>query len=53
MTGDRSKMESLKKNQYGTVILGTNVPTKVLGNGKAKINKHRGEIDTLLVQGIK
>lgn len=53
MTGEKSKMESLKKNQYGNVIPETNAPTKVLGKGRAIINKTRGVDDTLLVQGIK
>ena len=33
-TGDKSNMESLKKNQYGKVILGNNSPVKVLGKGR-------------------
>ena len=44
---------SLKKNQHGNVILGNNAPTKVLGKGRAKINKHRGATDNLLVQVLK
>eukprot|EP00253_Pinus_taeda_P025650 PITA_25650 len=53
MTGDKSKMESLKKNQYGKVIFGTNVPTKVTRKGKAKINRYIGANGSLLVQGLK
>jgi len=52
MTGDKSKMASLKKNQHGNVILGANVSSKVLGQGKAKINKNRVDTDALLVQGL-
>ena len=46
MIGDKSKMESLKKNQDGKVILSNSAPTKVLGKGRAKINKDRGATDT-------
>ena len=53
MTGDKSKMESLKKNKDGKVILSNDAPTKVLGKGRAIINKNRKEVDTLLVQGLK
>jgi len=53
MTGDKSKMESLKKIRHGNVILGTNVSSKFLGQGKGKINKTRGESHTLLFQGLK
>lgn len=53
MTGDQSRMGSLKKNQYGNVIIETNVSAKVLGKGKARFNKRRGEFDALLVQGLK
>jgi len=49
MIGDESKMESLKKNQDVRVILGNSAPTKVVGKGRAKINKHKGAADTLLV----
>ena len=45
-------MDSLKKNHHGNVILGTDVSTKVLGQGKAKINKTRATTDDFLVQGI-
>lgn len=53
MAGDKSKMESLRKNHHGNVILGTDVSTKVLGHGRAKINKNRVAVDSLLVQGLK
>lgn len=53
MTGDKSKMESLKKNQDGKVILSNDAPTKVLGKGRDIINKNRKVVDTLLVQGLK
>jgi len=53
MTRGKSKMKSLRKNQDGKVILGKNAPTKVLGKSRAKINKNRRAIDTLLVQGLK
>ena len=49
MPGDKSKFESLKKNTDGKVILGNSSPTKVMGKGRAKINKYRRLIDTLLV----
>jgi len=47
MTRDKSKMESLRKNQDGKVILGNSAPVKVLRKGRAIINKHRREVDTL------
>lgn len=53
MNWDKSKMESLRKNQYVNVILGNNARAKVLVKGRARINKHRGSFDTLLVQGLK
>jgi len=49
MTADKSKMESLKKSPHGKLILRNNAPAKVLGKGRAKINKHRGAFDTLPV----
>ena len=52
MTGDKSKMKSLKKNQYGKVILGNNAPAKVLGKGRDIIYKHRGVADSLFIQGL-
>ena len=53
MTGNKSKMESLKKNQDGKVILSNDAPKKVLGKGRAIINKNIRAVDTLLVQGLK
>ena len=53
MTGDKSKMESLKKNQDGKVILSNDAPSNILGKGRAIINKNRRAVDTLLVQGLK
>lgn len=53
INGDKSKMESLRKNHHGKVILGTNVSTNVLGQGKDRINKTRATTDPLLVQGLK
>jgi len=53
MAGDKSKMESLKKNQYGKVILGNNSPRKVPRKGRGGVNKHREVVYTLLVQGLK
>ena len=53
MTGDKSKMEYLKKNQDGKVILSNDAPTNILGKGRAIINKNRRAVDTLLVQGLK
>ena len=53
MTGDKSNMESLKRNQDGKVILSNDAPTNISGKGRAIINKNIREVDTLLVQGIK
>ena len=53
MTGDKSKMESLKKNQDGKVILSNDALANILGKGRAIINKNRRAVDTLLVQGLK
>ena len=53
MTGDKNKMESLKKHQDGKVIISNDAPTKVLGKGRAIIKKNRREVDTLLVEGLK
>ena len=53
MTSDKSKMESLKKNKEGKVIISNDSRTKFLGKGRAIINKNRREFDSLLVQGLK
>jgi len=53
MTRDKSKMKSLRKNHHGNVILGIHVLAKVIGQGKAIINKTRVAFDALLVQGLK
>lgn len=53
MNGDKDKYESLKKKIYGNVILGNSAPTKVMGKGRIKLEKHAKVVDALLVQGIK
>ena len=53
MTSDKSKMESLKKNQDGKVSLSNDAPKSILGKGRDIINKNRRAVDTLLVQGLK
>ena len=51
--GDKSMMESLKKNQDGKVILSNDASTNIFGKGRAIINKHKRAVDTLLAQGLK
>lgn len=53
MCGDKNNFESLKKNKYGKVILGNSALTKVLGKGRAKLDKYTKVVDALLIQGLK
>ena len=53
MSGYKNKFVSLKRNKDGKVILGNSAPTKVLGKGRAKLDKHTKVTDALLVQGLK
>ena len=52
MAGEKNKFESPKKNKDGKFILGNSAPTKVLGKGRAKLDKYTKEVDALLVQGL-
>lgn len=53
MIGGKSKMESLRKNHHGNVILGTAALVKVLGQAKAISNKTRATINSFWLQGLK
>jgi len=52
MPGDKNRFESLKKNKDGKFILGNSAPAKVLGKGRAKLDKYTKEANALLVQGL-
>jgi len=53
MSRDKKKFESLNNNKDGKVIPGNCAPTKVVGKGRAKLNKYMKATNALLVQGLK